>query len=542
MTITRVKIENFKIFRSAEIPLSRGMNILVGSNEAGKSTLLEAIHLACTGYLGSRPLRAELSQHLFNAQAVSEYLHSLTTAAPQRLPRILIEVFLAPGSFPELEGDGNSERTAAPGCLLSIHPDEEYRQDYETLFSTGKIRTLPIEYYTTSLRSFARSPLTPRGHPFRSVLIDSSALRNTSGSDAHISRIVRDFLQPAEAVAVAQAYREMAESFGSHTSLGAINEKISSHTEANGRKLTLEADLPTKGDWSDGVVACLDGVPFPNVGMGTQNVLKTKLALGRQTARDAAVVLLEEPENHLTHARLNRLLSDIASANPGKQFVVSTHSSFVANKLGLDSLTLLRAARAARFSRVSASTMQFFKRVAGYDTLRLLLCERAILVEGASDELVVQKAYERTHGVPPLAREVDVISVGTAFLRFLELADQVDQHVAVVTDNDGKPEALLRKYAKYLGEGATPRVRICFDQRVDTGPELDGRPYNYNTLEPKLLRRNGLAAMNAILGTSFGTDEELLLHMSANKTECALAVLETSHPIVFPDYILDAVR
>jgi predicted ATP-dependent endonuclease of OLD family len=29
----------------------------------------------------------------------------------------------------------------------------------------------------------------------------------------------------------------------------------------------------------------------------------------------------------------------------------------------------------------------------GYDTLRLILCNKAILVEGPSDELIVQKAY-----------------------------------------------------------------------------------------------------------------------------------------------------
>ena len=89
------------------------------------------------------------------------------------------------------------------------------------------------------------------------------------------------------------------------------------------------------------------------------------------------------------------------------------------------------------------SSAGFFKKIAGYDTLRLLLCEKAILVEGASDELVIQKAYMETHeGRLPIQDNIDVISVGTSFLRFLELASVLGIKVAVVTDNDGDIEAL----------------------------------------------------------------------------------------------------
>ena len=37
------------------------MNIVVGDNEAGKSTILEAVNLALTGYLNGRNIRNELS-------------------------------------------------------------------------------------------------------------------------------------------------------------------------------------------------------------------------------------------------------------------------------------------------------------------------------------------------------------------------------------------------------------------------------------------------------------------------------------------------
>ena len=50
---------------------------------------------------------------------------------------------------------------------------------------------------------------------------------------------------------------------------------------------------------------------------------------------------MEEPESHLSFAGLSQLISGITDNNEEKQFIISTHSSFVANKLGLNSLFLL---------------------------------------------------------------------------------------------------------------------------------------------------------------------------------------------------------
>ena len=43
------------------------MNIIVGDNDCGKSTLLEAVSLALTGQLRGKLLALELSLYLFNA-------------------------------------------------------------------------------------------------------------------------------------------------------------------------------------------------------------------------------------------------------------------------------------------------------------------------------------------------------------------------------------------------------------------------------------------------------------------------------------------
>lgn len=43
---------------------------------------------------------------------------------------------------------------------------------------------------------------------------------------------------------------------------------------------------------------------------------------------------------------------------------------------------------------LTPDTYSYFKKLPGYDTLRLILAHRVILVEGPSDDLIVQHAYK----------------------------------------------------------------------------------------------------------------------------------------------------
>lgn len=111
----------------------------------------------------------------------------------------------------------------------------------------------------------------------------------------------------------------------------------------------------------------------------------------------------------------------------------------------------------------------------GHDTLRLILANRCILVEGPSDELVVQKAYHCKHDKMPLNDGIDVISVRSlAFKRFLEIAKPLSIKVTVVTDNDGKPERLTAKYVEYADDA---NIKICFSNDA-----------SLTTLEPHMLK------------------------------------------------------
>lgn len=403
----------------------------------------------------------------------------------------------------------------------------------------GELKSIPIEYYTATTATFARKKgITARNIPIKSALIDSTSSRLQNGSDVYISRIVRDILEEKERASISQAHRKLREAFMADENLKLINAKITAAAKITRKSVSISVDLSSQNAWESSLMTYIDNIPFHYIGKGEQCIIKTKLALSTKKNTEATVLLIEEPENHLSHARLNQLIRDLSADNVDKQVIISTHSSFVANKLGLKNLLLLRQSKVARIGELKAN--DFFKKLAGYDTLRLVLAAKAILVEGDSDELIVQRAYMDAHdGRLPIEDDVDVISVGTSFLRFLELAKELKVPVAVVTDNDGDLEALRKKYADYQG---IDHITICYDEVVDVGNLKRGdKPFNYNTLEPKLLKENDRKTLGTLFDVDPKTDDELHIHMRANKTECALAIFGANTKIKYPAYITKAI-
>lgn len=541
MKIKKIYIENFKCFNKLELDLNSSVNILVGNNEAGKSTILEAIHLALTGLLNGKYLKNELTEYLFNVDCIKKYL-----ASPTNLPYILIELFFEDGKYPSFEGKSNYEKKdKESGISFKIAFDEKYQAEYDELIKEGNIKTLPIEYYEIIWQSFARDNITSRSIPIKSAFIDSSSNRFQNGSDIYLSRIIKENLDENDLVKISQAHRKMRDAFIDDESIQTINAKVKSYSTISTKELALSVELVSKNAWESSLMTYFDDVPFHFIGKGEQCIIKTDLALSHKKSKESNLLLIEEPENHLSHTKLNALINKIKTGNEDKQIIISTHSSFVANKLGLEHLIFLHDKKTTRLNELSVDTQKFFEKISGYDTLRLILCKKAILVEGDSDELVIQKAYMLANsGKLPIEDGVDVISVGTAFERFLEIAEKINKKVVVVTDHDGNIQKRINnKYVNYLGINKKPNIKICFDSTVETGDLMIGKkPYNYNTLEPKILKSNNLSKLNTIFETAYNTEDELRKYMKSNKTECALKIFDTEEKMIFPDYILEAIK
>ncbi|MDR0506783.1 MAG: AAA family ATPase [Dysgonamonadaceae bacterium] len=534
MRITKVNIINYKCFEGKfTIDFHKGINIIVGNNETGKSTILEAVHLALTGVINGKYIRNELNQYLFNNNVVQTYLKSLLETDKLEPPKIIIEVFFSNDLNPKFEGNNNFERIVDYGVVFKIELDDDYKQEYETLLKNREgLTALPIEYYKTSWYSFSQEPMTAKTIPIKSVLIDSSSIRYQNSSDVYIARIIQNDLDDKEKVLLSQAYREMKETFGENKSVININNKIKDKTRITNKMIKISAELPTQSAWETALMTFVDDVPFQQIGKGEQCIIKTNLALSHSKDKEASLLLLEEPENHLAYSKMNELVFIIEKYYIDKQIIITTHSSFIANKLDLKNIILLNRNTIFRLDKLNEDTYNFFKKLAGYPTLRLLLCKKAVLVEGDSDELIFQKAYYTKHERLPIQNGIDVISVGLSFRRFLEIAIQIKINVAVITDNDSNyEEKVIKKYKEY---------EDCNDIKIfyDTNNEL-------NTLEPQFINVNkDLERLCNVIGidfNKFNDFDKINEYMVNHKTAWALKIFETQEEFVFPKYIMNAV-
>ena len=524
MYITKVVIKNYRCLKNTTVDLNAHLNILVGNNECGKSTFLEAVNLALCGLLNGRSIHTELHTHLFNTDIASGYIQSLKTN-PQPPPSILIELYLHDvDALAKLKGTNNSLKLNVPGLKVVIEFNEDYKAEYATYIADPSlIKSIPVEYYAVRWRSFADNDVTARSIPMKPCFVDASTIRNNNAASRYILDTVKESLNKKQQVDLALSYRMMKDRFLTEKKVADINAFLAAKKgDVSNKTLSISLDTSSRANWEAGVVPHLDDIPMPLVGKGEQNSVKIKLAM--EESAESHLFLIEEAENHLSFSNLNVLIKHISDKRADRQLLLTTHSSFVLNKLGLESVLLFANGKTLSLKSLREDTKDYFLKLPGYDTLRLILAKRAVLVEGPSDELIVQKAFLMRYGKMPLEMGVDVISVSSlAFKRFLDIALVLDADVDVVTDNDGDLDKLTKKYAGYDGVG---QIAVWYDDDVTR-----------TTLEPQLVKANGLQLVNQILGKSYPTEDELVKHMQDNKTETALKFFETKTAWTVPDYI-----
>lgn len=527
--IEKIRIQGYRIYRDVTFTPNPKLNLIVGANECGKSTLIEAMMLCLTCRINGRWASEELNPYWFNTQLTASFRKSRQAGTPAAWPEIKIELFLSDrAELQHLSGAHNTDlpTRACPGISLTVAPDPEYTGELEAWATDTPSHLLPVEFFEVDWRSFADHRLTNRPKDLVTALIDSRTVRSSSGVDYHMREILRDQLEPTERATVSLAYREVKAAM-SGGALKAINERMAKDHEAlHGRPIGLAMDQTARTSWEGAVTPHVEDVPFSMSGQGQQAAIKISLAMRRHSDR-ASFVMIEEPENHLSFATLGVLLGRMeALAGDHQQLFVTTHSSFVLNRLGIDAVHLISDGQYSKFSGLSEETVRYFQKLPGYDTLRMVLADRIVLVEGPSDEIIFERSFFDLHECRPLQAGVDVLSVrGLSFARCLELCDALGKTVAVVRDNDGfDPEDLRAELDCWLEDG-TRRAFI-------------GSPEKGSTLEPQLIHCNGVDTVRAMLGISDQADVEKW--MARQKTEAAMRLAAFEGTVVAPDYIKEA--
>lgn len=532
MTIlSKVQILGYRRFREFTFEPTPGINIIVGGNEAGKSTLIEAITLALTGHVNGARATDYLNPYWFNQQLVSEFFSKdPLDRNNQTAPEFRIDVYLdtEKGELQKLRGVNNMASEDSVGLSIWAHPDPEYTQELNEYFKQEDCpEVLPAEYYIVEWLSFAGFPVLRRPKDLIVSLIDSRTIRSERGIDYYTRQILETRLDPKDRSKVSVEHRKLRATLGRDV-LQELNNTLSDENHSiPGAAVGLQVDQSRSASWESTLIPDIDSVPLSMAGQGNQSVAKTILALGRN-ANENSLIFVEEPENHLSYTRMRQLISYIQEASQGRQVFITTHSSYILNRLGLNQITLISDGHPARFESLESETIRYFKKLSGFDTLRLILADLMVVVEGPSDEIIFNRFFYDYFGREPLDCGVDVMAVnGVSFKRCFELAKLLHKPLFALRDNDGHSiEHWKNDFGDYLEEGK----RCIFVGDPDLG----------NTLEPQIESAQNNALLKQIFPKVRLDSIAKWMQKNGNKTKAALAIAESDHTLNPPEYFKEA--
>lgn len=140
--ITKITMKNFKRFRNYAINPNERINILVGDNEAGKSTVIEAIDIVTSGNI--KRVESIGIDKLMNIEAVNSFNAGIRNF--ENLPEIIVELFFDGIDNHYYNGNNNSERKVCDGIRMLCIPDEDYRNEINKSLISNK-DYFPYDYY-----------------------------------------------------------------------------------------------------------------------------------------------------------------------------------------------------------------------------------------------------------------------------------------------------------------------------------------------------------------------------------------------------------
>ena len=536
--IKKLLIKNFKSVKEVTIELNHKINIFVGENDSGKSTILEALSIITTGRLHFYPFERQIKANLFNVDIRREYIKAIAEGKNPEPPKIIIEAYLDDNIDPKISGKNNEQRENVPGIRMIVEMDREYSEVYKQMLSSNSVYDIPVELYKVSYNYFSGSEkVIFRLSPLKSVFIDAAHKDYSYMVDKFINTSINDILDQQDKIELSREYRNARYIFKEAEQVKKLNKEVAEKNKFDDRKVSIDLNETRVDSWIEQMTVVVEDTPFEYVGFGTQNTIKSELAL-ENSADKINIIIMEEPENNLSYTNMAKLIERV-EATAGKQIFIATHSSYVANKLDLKNLFLVNEGSAKAFSKLDKDTVNYFKKLPGYNTLRVVLAEKVILVEGPTDELILQRAYMDMKGHLPIKDGIDIIVVDSlAFKKYCAIAVMIGKQISIVTDNDGNIKGLKERYSDYIDN---PLTRFFYEKNE-----------TFNTLEPSVLNANceddGIPTekfKNVVYKKSKNKKlsfEEMSSFMQKNKTEWAMRVFDSEEKIEYPEYITDVIN
>ena len=130
MHISRLHIKGFKRFVNFQMNLKAGLNILVGDNETGKTSIIEAITLLLTKQYEGRLIDSQIDPFLFNVADVAAYFDAMRNGRQASPPRIYMEAHFSGDKsdpvYANLQGTNNIDSVDCAGVSLTIELNKDH--------------------------------------------------------------------------------------------------------------------------------------------------------------------------------------------------------------------------------------------------------------------------------------------------------------------------------------------------------------------------------------------------------------------------------
>lgn len=221
-----------------------------------------------------------------------------------------------------------------------------------------------------------------------------------------------------------------------------------------------------------------------NLGLGTMNRLYMAaelLHLKNDNWNGLRLCLIEELEAHL-HPQAQMKIIEALQKEKEAQFILSTHSPNLASKVKLHNLILCKDNNAFplgeepteenttenedKYTKLSKDDYKFLERFLDVTKANLFFAKGVILVEGWSEEILLPILAKRL-GYDLTQKEVSIINVGsTAYLRFAK----------IFLRNDGKE---LKIPVSVISDIDLPEFEREIDTDENGKPKMNGKNYVY---------------------------------------------------------------
>jgi putative ATP-dependent endonuclease of the OLD family len=461
MILSCLKLWNFRRFGSdAAFDLKKphlvvwfrkGLNVLIGENDSGKSAIIDAIRLT----LGTHSSEwTRIADDDFYGKSTRLRIELVFTDLTDEEAKHLIE-------WLSIEGK-------APNCHVALHVNFDVKRSEERIFPSdvkagadGEGHPLTAEAreylritYLRPLRD-ARNELVPRKNSRLSQILQGHELFKGKEDDHELKKLHDQFNADVEAYFEAVAAGGVAKAAAGEQLKKEIDRHLTSFYGEERKSVINAAVGSLKAILEKLEISLKDTI---NPGLGTLNRLfmaSELVHLNKTGWHGLRLCLIEELEAHL-HPQAQMQVIEALQRESEIQIILTTHSPNLASKVRLDSLIICAEGHAfpmgtdvegKSYTKLGPADHDFLERFLDVTKANLFFARGVILVEGWAEELLVPalaKVMKRTGLISKNLTEarVSVINVGgTSQLRYANIfrrqqPPEIAVPIAVVADVD----------------------------------------------------------------------------------------------------------